>query len=276
MNTSEYAVKKAIRNNNPELFVVGEIERPGDMHLRESSKRASIADILRDNSLNITSYSDIKGAIMRSTYPDYVASVTHEIMHFYLYGEEYSDITKDEIKDVILENAPHITAATGIEHVGETMSEEIAAYIIGSEEIDSLSLKNIKKQGASENTDITSVLFSTMCLLCFVIALLLFMVITVLLCKEYAYKLIGWATILSGALFTIVGFLYKPAFAPNGEFVRSVFEVITKSLNQSALVFGGVTILVGALVMLIGSSMNDEDDEYEEDDDEYIEEAEED
>ncbi len=270
MNTSEYSVRKAIRDGNPETFVMGEIKHPERIHLRESSKRASIADVLRDNALYPVAYSDIKSAVMRSAYPDFVAGVAHEIMNYYIFDEEYSDITKEEIKESLLENASQIKLITDIE-IGETRSDEIAEYIMKSPEIKSLTLSNIAKQKASKYTAVTSVLFSTISLICFVVALLLFMVLTIILCKGYAYKLIGWATILSGALCTVAGFLFKPAFVPSGEFITSVFEAITKSLNQSALLFGGVTILIGALIMLVGSAINeDDDDEYEE----YIDEIE--
>ena len=88
--------------------------------------------------------------------------------------------------------------------------------------------------------------------------------------KGYAYKLIGWAAVLSGVICAVLGFLFKPPFVPTGEFVTSVYEAITKSLNQSALLFGGITILVGVLIMLVGSALReDDDDEYEE---EYIDE----
>ncbi len=271
MNTSEYSVRKAIRDANPETFVVGEIETPEKMHLRESSKKASIADILRDNSMLLVTYGEIQGAVMRSTYPDFVAGVAHEIMNHYIYGTEYDGVEKKEIEEALLENASYIKTVTDRE-VGETASAEIAEYMMGSEEFKSLNPYKIANQEASQHTHITSILFSTMSLICFVIALLLFMVLTIMLCKGYAYKLIGWSAVLSGAVCAVLGFFFKPHFVPVGEFVTSVFEAITKSLNQSALVFGGITILVGILIMLVGSALKEEDDdEYEE---EYIDEIE--
>lgn len=271
MNTSEYSVKQAIRDAEPETFVIGEIKRPEAIHLRESSKRASMADILRDNALFPIAYSDIAGTVARSTYPDFVAGITHEIINFYIYDTEYTGVTREKIEEAILENASHIKLVTDLE-IGETATEEIARYIMKSSEMDSLSVSNIANQEASKYTNITSVVFSTWALICYVIALLIFMVLTIMLCKGYAYKLIGWATVLSGALCAVAGFFFKPAFSPNGEFIKSVFEAISESLSQNAFLFGGVTVLVGILIMLVGSAINEEDDdEYEE---EYIDEIE--
>lgn len=270
MNTSEYSVKKAIRDAEPETFVIGVVKSPEKINLRESSKKASIADILRDNAMYPVAYADIEGAVMRSSYPDFVAGIAHKIINSYVYGTGYEGVEKEHIEEAILENASYIKAVTNRD-VGETASEEIAGYIMGSEEIKSLNPYKIAQQKATQYTQITSILFSTMSLILFVVALLLFMVLTIMLCKGYAYKLIGWAVVLSGAICGVLGFLFKPHFVPAGEFIKSVFEAITKSLNQSALLFGCVTALVGVLIMLVGSALKEDDDEYEE---EYIDEIE--
>lgn len=270
MNTSEYSVRKAVRDAEPETFVIGKMKAPDKINLRESSKKASMADILRDNSMLVVTYAEIEGAVMRSTYPDFVAGVAHKIMNFCVYGTEYEGVEKEEIANAILKNASYIKATTDRD-IGETASEEIAGYIMNSAEVKSLNPYKIANQKAAQHTNVTSILFSTMSLICFVIALLLFMVVTIMLCKGYAYKLIGWAAVLSGAVCAVLGYFFKPGFAPGGEFIKSVLEAITKSLNQSALLFGGVTILVGILIVLVGSALKDDEEEYEE---EYIEEIE--
>ncbi len=269
MNTSEYSVRKAVRDAEPETFIVGDMKSPCKINLRESSKKASIADILRDNSMLVVTYAEIEGAVKRSTYPDFVAGVAHDIMNFYIYGTAYEGVAKEDIEEVLLKNATHINIVTDRE-IGETASADIASYMMKSEELKSLNPYKIANQKPAQYTKVTSILFSTMSLICFVIALLLFMVVTIMLCKGYAYKLIGWAAVLAGALCGAWGAFFKPAFAPTGEFVKSVLDAITKSLNASALLFGGVTILVGVLIMLVGSAIKDDD----EDEEEYIEEIE--
>ena len=271
MNTSEYSVRKAIRSAEPETFIVGEVKNPAKINLRPSAKKASVADVLRDNSMLPVTYADIQGAVMRSTYPDFVAGIAHEMINYYMFGETYNGVTVKEISGAILENASHIKVVTNME-LGESACREISEYVAKSEEFKSLSPENIQKQKVSGNTHITTAVFSTASLICYVIALLLFMILAIIFCKGYAYKLIGWAAIASGAITSIVGFLIKPGFEPRGEFVKSVFNAIVKSFHQSVLVFGGVTVLVGILVILIGSAIEEEDDdEYE---DEYIDEIE--
>ena len=83
--------------------------------------------------------------------------------------------------------------------------------------------------------------------------------------------MIGWASIVSGLVVGIAGFLFKPSFATSSEFIKCVINAMTKNFNQSALVYAAIAILIGILAMLIGKAMDDEDDEYEED---YIDEIE--
>ena len=52
----------------------------------------------------------------------------------------------------------------------------------------------------------------------------------------------------------------------------SVVNAITTTFNQSALIYGAISLLVGVLVILIGKAMND-DEEYDKEDD-YIDEIE--
>jgi len=271
MNISEYSVKSAIRSSEPETFVVGKIKAPAKINLKTSSNKASIADVLRDNSLITVTYADIKNAVLKSTYPDFVAGVAHDVISYYVYGTEFEGVETNQISKVLLENASYIKLITGIE-LGESACNDIAKYVAKSEEAKGLWMENLAKQSAADYTDITSVFFSTTALICFVIALMLLMVLTVLLCKGFAHKMIGWATVVSGVIVAAVGFFIKPMFTPSGEFVKSVLDAIVKNFNNTALLYGAITLLVGVLVMLIGKAIDDDDyDEYEED---YIDEIE--
>lgn len=271
MNTSEYSIETAIRSNSPEEFIVGKIKNPSKINLKISSPRASVADILRDNSMIVVTYADIRQAIMKSTYPDFVADVAHNVISYYVYGGKYDGITKKEIAETILENVSFIKLVTGVE-LGESACNDIGKYVAKSSAFKELSEESLASQKAAKYTDITSVLFSTMVLVCLVIGLMLLLVLTVIGCRGFAHKMIGWASIVAGLFTAVAGFLFRPMFSASSEFVKCVVSAITTGFNQSALVYGAIAFLVGILVMLIGKAMSDEDDdEYEE---EYIDEIE--
>lgn len=271
MNTSQYSVKSAIRSSSPETFVVGKIKNPSKINLKTSSQHAAVADVLRDNSLIIVTYADIKQAVLKSTYPDFVANVAHDIINYYIYGHAYEGVTGKDISESVLENVSYIKLVTGVE-LGESACNDIGKYAAKSKAVKELSQENLAAQPAAAYTHITSVMFSTMVLVCLVIALMLLMVLTVIGCRGFAHKMIGWAAIVSGLLTGVAGFLFKPMFKPGSEFVKCVVNAITTTFNQSALIYGAISLLVGVLVILIGKAMND-DEEYDEEDD-YIDEIE--
>ena len=271
MNVSEYSIETAIRNNEPESFIVGKIKHPSKINFKASSQKASVADILRDNSMITVTYADIRQAVSKSTYPGYIAKVAHDVVNYYIFGESFKDITSNDIAQKLLENVSYIKLVTGIE-LGQSACKEIGKYAAKSDTIKTLTAESLSKQAAAKYTTVTSVAFSTTILVCLVIALALLIVLTVIGCKGFIHKMIGWASIVSGFVIGIAGFLFKPQFATSSQFVKCVINAITRSFNQSALVYAAIAILVGILAMLIGKAMNDvDDDEYEED---YIDEIE--
>lgn len=266
MNTSEYAIESAIRTHSPERFIVGKIKNPSKINLKKSSPRASVADVLRDNSLITVTYDDIEQAVRKSSYPAFVAKTAHEIIESYIHGKDFKEITKDDISKLLLENVSYIKLVTGVE-IGESACEDIANYVSKSAAFKEILPENLKTQASGQYTYITSVLFSTTVLVCLLIALVLFLVLTAVACNGFAHKMIGWAAILSGMAVGVLGFLYKPVFGASSKFAECVIEALTKSFNQSSLIYGIVVLLVGILVMLIGHAMvDDEYEEFEEED----------
>ncbi len=271
MNVSEYSIETAIRSHEPESFIVGKIKHPSKINFKASSQKASVADILRDNSMITVTYADIKQAVSKSTYPGYIAEVAHNVVNYYIFGETFKGVTSTDIAEKVLENVSYIKLVTGVE-LGQSACNDIGKYAAKSDTVKALTAESLSKQPAAGYTHITSIAFSTTILICLVIALALLIVLTVIGCKGFIHKMIGWASIVSGFAIGIAGFLFKPAFATSSEFVKCVINAMTKSFNQSALVYAVIAILVGILAMLIGKAMNDEDDdEYEED---YIDEIE--
>ncbi len=273
MNTSEYAVESAIRTHNPESFIVGKIKNPSKLNLKQSSPRAAVADVLRDNSMISVTYADIRQAVLKSSYPDFVADIAHDVLGFYIYGKSFDGVTREDISGAILENVSYIKLVTGIE-LGESACDDFGKYAVKSKTIKELSPKNLASQKAAGYTYITSVLFSTMTLTCLIIGLLLLLVLTVIACNGFAHKMIGWAAMLSGICVGVAGFVFKPMFKPSSEFVKCVADAIIKSFNQNSLIYGGIVVLVGLLVMLVGRAMNDDEDFEEYDEEDYIDEIE--
>lgn len=270
MNTSEYSVEAAIRTSEPESFVVGRIKNPARLNIKESSPRASVADVVRDNSMIAVTYADIEQAILKSSYPDFVSKVAHNIIGHYVYGAPAKAITAKDISSVMLENVSYIKLVTGTE-LGESACDAFGEYIIKSKVFKEITPDALQRQKAATLTPITSVAFSMAALICLVVAFMLLLVITILCCNRFAHKMVGWATILSGITVGVLGFLFKPMFSASSEFVTCILDALTSSFNQSALIFGAIVMAVGLIVILIGRAMSDEDDDEEE---EYIDEIE--
>lgn len=263
LNMSKHSINTAIRACRPEEFIVGRIKEPEKINLKTSSQNASIADILRDNSMVIVSYADIREAVARSGYPDFVASAVYNIANYFIYGNNYKELTEKDIAQALMENTSYIKLVTGRE-LGESACKDLAKYISKSDVFKEISFKNVSTQKATKYTDITSVLFSTIALVCFIIALMLMIVFTAICCKGYAHKMIGWAVITAGAVTSVIGFLYKPMFKASGAFIKCVLDALEHGFMQSALVCSAVALLIGVFVMLIGKAMtDDDDDEYE-------------
>lgn len=260
MNTTESSVEKAIRDAGPETFVIGQIDNPDEIYLEESSASASVADIIRDNSGKGTTYKGIENAVDNSAYPGFISKITANIINYYVYGQSYKEVGETEIKEMLMDCNGRIGGSSQL--LGDTKSGVIAERIANSPAAKAVSAKELNKQEAVKYTSVTSVLFSSSVLIFLVVALLVLLILTIIYCRTYWHKIIGGAVITAGLIVGVLGFLFKPAFVTAVPFVRSVLDAITKSFNDSALIYGAVTILIGALLVFIGKSMRDDDDDY--------------
>lgn len=262
VSTSEYAIENSIRNNHPENFIIGKIENPEKLNLKKSSQHASIADILRDNAMGITTYSDIALAVNKSTYSEFIAKNARGIIANILYGEKYNGIQGKDVSAAIRKNISYIKLVTEIE-LGESACDEFGEYVDNSHAFDEISPEAISKLHASEYTDITEILLSIMVLACMVIAVMLLVVITAMICPGHAHTVIGWSCMLGGAFVASVGFLVNPSFNVKSAFIRSVYQAILSGFHHSALVYGCAAFAIGFIVFIIGHAMSEPD--YEED-----------
>lgn len=264
MNTSEYSVEKAIRNSNPETYEIGKIKSPEKIYLEQSSPRASLIDILRDNSMIPITYAEIENYIDRSTYPAFISAIAHDVINYYIYGDGVDKITKQDIFTVLYENRGAVevitSGSTGDGYFGQAMCEDIADRISKSGVIKALSEENLAKQPAVKATRITAVLFSTVVLLLLVTVFIVILVLTVIYCRGYWHRIIGGAIMLAGVLAGVAGYFFRINFSTDKPFIQSMIDAVVKNFNNSAVVFASVTVLVGILVLLIGKAVRDEED----------------
>ena len=272
LNTTEYSIENAIRTHESERFIVGKIKNPGKLNLKHSSSHASISDVIRDNSMITVTYDDIEQAVRKSSFNEFIADISHNVLRFYIYGERFDQVTSKDISKLMLDNVAYIKLVTGIE-LGESACNDFGRYISKSAAFKELSLNFLNNQPASKYTYITKVLFATPALIIMVIALMLLLVLTVIGCNGFAHRMIGVSAMLSGIIVGVFGFLFKPVYITQSTFAECVINAITKSFNINAIIYGGIVFAVGLLVVLLGHAMaDDEYEEYEEDD--YVEEIE--
>ena len=142
VNTTEFALEDAIRNSRPESYIIGNIgeELREELILAESSERAGLADIIKDNSKSTvkTTYAEIEKEVRTSTYPAFLAGITSRVINYYLYGGEYVPVTQKEITNVIYKNSSKIDFLTG-RKLFENNCNTIARSVMKSKTVKGLS-----------------------------------------------------------------------------------------------------------------------------------------
>ena len=267
MNTTKYSVETAIRENKPETFTVGKIKAPEKINLKPSSPSAALADVIRDNSDISITYEDISRGVKRSNISSFLAKISCGIIEHCLYGKEYKEVTKEELKELIYSESNNIYSLTG-RHVGESASEEIAAYVMESPEFKELSAENIKRQATKNDTKFTSVVFSTPVLIAMVVIAIILIILILLTCKGYAHSIIGWSTVVCGMAVGIAGYFTSSLIDIRSEFFSDVANALVERFNQSSVIWGAVTAGLGIVVILIGRALREE--EYYSEDGGYI------
>ena len=276
MNTTQYAMETAIRNGNPGKFIVGAMPEKAKSKLRleKSAPNASLIDVLRDNKVSDmpVTYADIEGEILKSSYPRFLARVSNDVVGYFLFGDSYNGVTEKDVAKLIGENAGLIRAVTG-RSLGETAANDFAGEIKKSRAFKELSAESVQAQAEDYDTQTTAFLFSTLLLICLVAGVILLIILTLVACKGFAYKMIGWSAILSGVAVAVAGYFTTSLFDARSFFVKSVIDVLVKSFNKSALIWGGIVIVAGIIVMMVGKAMNEsyDSDDYDDEDD-YIDE----
>ena len=255
-NTTEHAIEIAIKNHEPENFIIGKIKSVDKLNIKPSAKNATLTDILRDNAMGSITYADIEMAISKSTYSDFIAKHTHGVISFLLYGTEYRGMTGSSVSEVLLKNSSYIKLVTGVE-LGESACREFGAYVDSSSAFDDIKPMSLINTKLSQYTEYTSVVFSFMVLVCLIVSLMLLIVLSSVICRRAAHIVIGWSAVFSGVASVVGGFLFKLSFETSSVFIQNVIEALNKSFSTSMFVFGGVVCGIGILVLLIGKVIND-------------------
>lgn len=261
VNTSEYAIESSVRSNNPESFIIGKIKDTSSLNMKRSSQNATITDILRDNTLYTTTYDAIVSAVRKSSYSKFIAQNAHGVISSLLYGENYSGVKGADVTKTLLENVSYIKLVTGVE-LGQSACEAFGEYVDKSTALNEIKEENLRKLPLAKYSGFTKVALSLPVLIGLLILIVLMVILVVCVCSGYAHKIIGWTTVLSGVFVGAIGFLCKPSFNADNQFINCVADAIVKGFSFSSLIYGGIIALVGVLVLLIGRAMS-YDDEYE-------------
>lgn len=264
VNTSEYSIEKAIRDNHPEEFIIGKIKNVKMLNMKQSAKNATITDILRDNAMGKITYADIVREVKKSSYPEFIAKNAHGVISFLLYGNMYEGVTGESVEKAMLANASHIKLVTGME-LGESACAEFGEYVRNSSAFDDIKPQTLAKHPLAQITKYTSVIFSLMVLVCLVVALMILMVLAVIACGKYSTAILGWPFILSGVATVVAGFFVKIDFNTSSTFIKCVLDALTNQLTTSMFLFGAIALIVGVLIIMIGQVIaSNDDDMYEE------------
>ena len=266
VNTADFAIKGAIMDYGPERMIIGRIENPEELGMNKSHDSASVADVLRDNATISVTYSIIEDAVRESTYSQFISGVANDIVGYYVLGAPYKQVAQEEIANMLDKDSSKIKIVTGQE-LTDQENNIIAERIVKSKIYKEISEEELKKQEAAERTGLTSILFSLPVLIGFILAFMVAIVLVVMVCRGYAYKIIGWVLVLSGAISGIAGALVKPMYKASTEFVGCIVDAIVTSFHRNSLIYGAVVVAVGFLVLLAGGAIKDS--EYDEEDDNY-------
>ncbi|MEE0867698.1 MAG: hypothetical protein UIL37_05270 [Clostridia bacterium] len=267
VNTSEYSIQSAIRTHNPEAIVIGKIDDVSALNLKQSSKNATIADILRDNAMGITTYAEIAEAVRKSSFSEFVADNAHGVISHLLYGEPYNGVQGKDVTKAMIKNISYIKLVTGVE-LGESACSDFGTYVDRSHAFDELDTESLDKSIAAQYTEITKLVFSLAALAILLGICTVLIIMAVVFCSGYAHNIIGYSVILSGICVGVLGFLFKIPYKFSNAFFNSVLQILTKSFNSSAILYGVLVVIVGILVLLIGRAMHYDEEEF--DDDGYV------
>ena len=267
INTSEYSIQSAIRTHNPETIMIGKIDDVSALNLKKSSKNATIADVLRDNAMGITTYAEIAEAVRKSSFSEFVAENAHGVISYLLYGVPYNGLQGKDVTKAMIKNISYIKLVTGVE-LGESACSDFGSYVDRSSAFDEIDMQALDKSFAAQHTETTKVIFSLASLAILLGICTVLIIMTVVFCSGYAHNIIGYSVILSGICVGVFGFLFRIPYKFSSAFIDSVLKILIKSFNSSAILYGILVVVVGILVLLIGRAMHYDDEDY--DDDGYV------
>ena len=231
-----------------EIAIGGDVdyERLG---MKESSRRAALVDMLRDNGLDgvTVTYSEIKSGIHSSGMEKFLSTGLKSASDYLLLDKPYVPVTGSDIAGVIREGATLVRNLTGRELSDEDYTE-IVAYFDEGDKLDDVSLQALSSVKLREYTPYTKNLLSLNILGALLLINIMLIVVLVILGRAggSAHVPIGWGFIISGIAVILGGLLGLFLFATtNPLFVRN------RVANQVVGVILNITRSIPFLILMI-------------------------
>ena len=262
--TSSYAFRIAVSNMDVAEISIGGVTDYERLGMKESSRKAALVDMLRDNGLDgvTVTYSEIKNGIHSSGMEKFLYTGLKSASDYLLLDKSYTSITGSDIAGVIRESATLVRNLTGRE-LGEEDYAEIAAYFDEGDKLDDVSLQAISSAKLRDYTPYTKNLLSLNILGALLLINIMLIVVLIILGRATgsAHISIGWGFILSGIAVILGGIFFRPSYAVTSEFLQTVLNSYFNFFTTMVVVIAGIFTVVGALIFLVGNAATDKDED---------------
>ena len=263
MATSSYAFRIAVRNMDVAEIPIGGTTDYNRLGMNESSRRAALVDMLRDNGLDgiVVTYSEIKSGIRNSGMEKFIDTNLKEAADYLLLDKPYTPVTGQEIADVIRNSSTLVRNLTGKE-LSEEDYAEIEAYYEEGGRLDDVSLQALSATKLRQYTPYTKNLLSMNIFGALLLINIMLIVLLIILGRatSSAHIPIGWSFILSGIVVILGGIFFRPSYAVPSEFLQTVLNNYFNFFTTMVVVIAGIFTVVGALIFLVGNAATDRDE----------------
>ena len=260
--TSRYAFRLAVDNMDVAEITIGSPDYRAlrdSFDMDESSGRAALVDMIRDNSNVLVTYGEIVSGIEGSGVESFLETQLKSAVDHLLLDKPYTPMTGEDIANVVKNSATLVRNLTGRILTDEDYSN-IAAYFESGGKLDDVSIQAVESAQLRKYTPYTRNLLSLNILGALLLINILLIVLLVVLGRNSAHIPIGWAFIVSGIAVVVGGILFKPSHAVTSGFLQTVLNQYFSFFTMTVVIIAGIFAVVGALIFLIGNAANDRDE----------------
>lgn len=260
--TSKYAFRIAVDNMDVAEIAIGSPDYRMLMdtfEMEESSGRAALVDMIRDNSNVLVTYGEIVSGIEGSSVESFLETQLKSAVDHLLLDKPYTPMTGEDIANVVKNSATLVRNLTG-KILTEDDYINIAAYFENSGKLEDVSLRAVESTKLRKYTQYTRNLLSLPILGALLLLNILFIVLLIVLGRSSAHIPIGWAFIVSGIAVIVGGILFRPSHTVASAFLQTVLNRYCSFFTMTVTITAGVFAVVGALIFLIGNAANDRDE----------------